>query len=263
MQHTPILEVTDLTLRRGERQLVSRLSLRLLPGKLLAIMGPNGAGKSSLLRGILGLLPIAAGEVRISGQPLAALAPEQRARAVAYVPQHSALNLDWSVREVVRMGRFAHRHDSVQGARSDSAIVERSMLQTDVQHLERRRFSTLSGGERSRVLIARALATEAPLLLLDEPTQCLDPAHAIECLNQLWELRGGNKTVVLVTHDLNQITYLADEILLMHAGRRIALGPPKLLFRSRAVEDVFGVRLIPESAFGYVQLDRVNEADCA
>jgi len=258
-----ILEVNALTLRRCTNVLVANLSLRLAPGKLLAILGPNGAGKSSLLKGILGIWPSASGEVRICGTALQALSSEQRAKAVAYVPQHSALNLDWTVEEVVRMGRFAHRQAQTRSIQRDRELVERSMSETDVLHFAQRKFPTLSGGERSRVLIARALATEAPLLLLDEPTQCLDAAHSIDCLDHLRLRRDAGKTIVMVTHDINQVTHLADEVLLMQAGRKRAMGPPKALFKSGSIEEVFGVRLIPEAAFGYARLDRSTEADCA
>lgn len=258
-----ILEVNALTLRRGANVLIANLSLRLARGRSLAILGPNGAGKSSLLKGILGILPAASGEVKIEGTALKSLSSEQRAKAIAYVPQHSALNLDWTVAEVVSMGRFAHRHAQTHSAQRDRDLVERSMSETDVLHLARRNFLTLSGGEHSRVLIARALATEAPLLLLDEPTKCLDTAHAIDCLNHLRLLRDAGKTIVMVTHDINQITYWADEVLLMQMGRNRAMGSPKQLFKSRTAEDVFGVRLIPEAAFGYARLERATKADCA
>jgi iron complex transport system ATP-binding protein len=258
-----ILEVTDLVLRREATVLVDHLSLRLASGKILAILGPNGAGKSSLLKGILGILPTVSGEVKLGGASLQALSSEQRAKAVAYVPQHSALNLDWTVEEVVRMGRFAHRHGQARSAQRDKELVKRSMLETDVVHLAQRSFLSLSGGERNRVLIARGLATEAPLMLLDEPTQCLDPAHAIDCLSHLGILRDAGKTVVIVTHDLNQVANLADEILLMRAGRKRAMGPPKQLFESRDIEEVLGVRLIPEAAFGYARPGESTEAACA
>lgn len=263
MKEPSMLEVSRLSLRRGAKSLIFDLSFRLAHGEFLAILGPNGAGKSSLIQGILGLLPIASGEIRIGGRILDELSAEQRATSMAYVPQQSALNVDWTAEEVVRMGRFAHRRASSRAAQLDQQVVERSMLETDVSRVARRSFLSLSGGERSRVLIARALATEAPLLLLDEPTQCLDPAHAMDCLNHLGTLRNMGKTVVIVTHDLNQVTLLADEILLLRAGQKYAMGPTKQLLKSRNVEEVFGVRLVPDAAFGYARLGQMVEGNDA
>ncbi|HEY5956574.1 MAG TPA: ABC transporter ATP-binding protein [Polyangiaceae bacterium] len=255
MPDSSILTVKQLTLKQGARTVVDQVSMQLAKGSILAVLGPNGAGKSSLLKGILGILPMSAGKVSIAGTPLESLSPEQRAKAMAYVPQHSALHQAWSVRDVVRMGRFAHRHDGAERSREGESIVERSMFEMDILHFAERDYLTLSGGERSRVLIARALATEAPLLLLDEPTQSLDAAHAIDCMQHLQRLRDSGKSILLVTHDLNQITYAADEVLLLHAGQTCAYGPPKRIFRGRAISEVFGIRLVPEAAFGFARMD--------
>jgi iron complex transport system ATP-binding protein len=251
MHDAPILEVTALSLMSGSKTLVDSLSFSLGAGKILAVMGPNGAGKSSLLRGILGLLPHRAGSVKILGQSIEARPADERAKVVAYVPQQSALNLDLTVESVVQMGRFAHRHDRGLRAAHNASIVLGAMQQCDVHHLAERRFLSLSGGERGRVLIARALATEAPLMLLDEPTHCLDVLHVLDCLGYLRRLASDGKTIVMVTHDLNHLAGFADEVLLMKASRKVAMGSPQALLSDPLVEQAFGVKLLANAAYGY------------
>jgi iron complex transport system ATP-binding protein len=259
MENQPILEVQELTIRVGTKTLVENVSFTLSSGKILAILGPNGAGKSSLLKGILGLLTPITGDVRVLGQSLSKRSAAERAKVVAYVPQQSALNLDLTVESVVRMGRFAHRHDFRESKALDATIVERSMQQADIAHLAERRFLSLSGGERGRVLIARALATEAPLLLLDEPTHCLDVSHTLDCLDNLRHLANLGKTIVIVTHDLNQLLGFTDELLLMKGGQRLANGRPETLLAGHLIEEAFGVRLIPQVAYGYCRLTATEE----
>jgi ABC-type cobalamin/Fe3+-siderophores transport system ATPase subunit len=254
MVNGPILEVQELTLVVGSKAIVDSVSFSLDPGRILAILGPNGAGKSSLLKGILGLNSPTRGTVRIFGRDVSLCSAEERAQVVAYVPQQSALNLDLTVEAVVRMGRFAHRHKSGERRESDANAVMQAMQQSDVLHLASRRFLSLSGGERGRVLIARALATEAPLLLLDEPTHSLDVAHSLDCLENLRRLANLGKTIVMVTHDLNQLMGFADELLLMRTGQKLAWGSPADLLEQRVVEEAFQVRLIPRTAYGFARL---------
>lgn len=254
MQNAPMLEVSDLTLMSGSKVLVEALSFSLGAGKILAVMGPNGAGKSSLLRGILGLLPHRSGHVTILGQSIGSRPAHERAKVVAYVPQQTALNLDLTVESVVQMGRFSHRHDRRHRGSSDAVAVKCAMQQCDVQELAERRFLSLSGGERGRVLIARALATEAPLLLLDEPTHCLDVLHVLDCLGYLRKLADDGKTIVIVTHDLNHLSGFADEVLLMKASRQVAMGSPASLLSNPVVEEAFGVKLVAQAAYGFCRL---------
>jgi iron complex transport system ATP-binding protein len=252
-----MVELEQLTLRRGRRIVIDKLTFHLARGEILAVLGPNGAGKSSLLKGILGLLPASGGCICIGGRALETLSPEARAKMMAYVPQASALHVAWSVRDVVRMGRFALRYGRAQCP--DDFIVEQAMGQMDVLGQSERSFLSLSGGERGRVLIARALATEAPLLLLDEPTRCLDTAHAIDCMQHLERLRGMGKTIVVVTHDLNEIARVADQALLLEAGRLRACAAPRQLFKSRIMREVFGVELVPNVAYGFVRSSDAGE----
>jgi iron complex transport system ATP-binding protein len=238
----------------------------LKPGRLLAVLGPNGAGKSSLLKGILGLLPVEEGEILLDGKPMNALSPRERAKAVAYVPQQSELGIGLTVEAVVRMGRFAHRGYSWNtaaraAADRDTEAVNHALAQCDLTRLASRPFSALSGGERGRVLLARALATEAPLLLLDEPTHSLDVRHTVECLRNLRRLADFGKAVLLVTHDLNQLEGFVDEVLLMSGGRRVALDAPTALLQTPLFESVFGIRLLPHAAYGFGPLLREGALD--
>jgi iron complex transport system ATP-binding protein len=242
------------------------LSFELRPGRLLAVLGPNGAGKSSLLKGILGLLPIEEGEILISGRAMRDFTPSERAKAVAYVPQQSELGIGLTVEAVVRMGRFAHRGYSWNGAARDVAArdddaVNRALAQCDLERLVSRPFSALSGGERGRVLLARALATEAPLLLLDEPTHSLDVRHTIDCLRNLRRLADSGMAIVLVTHDLNHLEGFVDDALLLSGGRRVALDAPTTLLQTPVFESVFGIRLVPHAAYGFGPLLREGMLD--
>ncbi|MGC4070240.1 MAG: ABC transporter ATP-binding protein [Polyangiaceae bacterium] len=261
-----LLSVRSVTLRRGGRTLLRDLSFELKPGRLLAVLGPNGAGKSSLLKGILGLLPLEGGEIFVGDRALESLSASERAKAVAYVPQQSELGIGLTVESVVRMGRFAHRGYHWNGrapgaAERDDDAVSRALAQCDLTRLASRPFSALSGGERGRVLLARALATEAPLLLLDEPTHSLDVRHTVECLRNLRRLADSGKAVLLVTHDLNQLEGFVDEVLLMSGGRRVALDAPAALLQTPLFESVFGIRLLPRAAYGFDPLFREGALD--
>lgn len=244
------LRVENLCLRHGHVSLIEDLSFTVRLGELLCIVGPNGAGKSSLLRGLLGLTEVHRGRITVLGRPLGDWSCLERARAMAYVPQQSALAVDWTVHQVVAMGRFAQLGDRSRG-RKDQEAVTLALGECGALHLEHRRYLSLSGGERSLVLIARALATEAPLMLLDEPTQNLDIRHVLECHHLLRKLRDRGRSLLVVTHDINQLRTLADRVLLLKAGRGLALGTPEALFRSSVLERAFGVELIPGSAYGY------------
>jgi iron complex transport system ATP-binding protein len=206
----PALVVEHLSVVRGRRPVLQDLTFT-AAGSITVLLGPNGAGKSTALKCILGLLPYE-GEVTLGGQPAAALEPRARARLVAYVPQHSSLDAPLPVREVVAQGRFAHEGDNpfARPSRSERAAVEVALERADLQPLADRTFTTLSYGERRRVLLARALATHAPVLLLDEPTAALDSASAAAVEELVRSLAARGLGILLVTHDEAQADRVAD-----------------------------------------------------
>lgn len=246
---TPVLSASELRVQRGARTVLDHFQLSAALGGVYALTGPNGAGKSSALKALAGLLPCS-GQLRVSGRELRELSPRERARQIAYVPQQSLLQSGISVREVVLQGRYAH--DPVWPRRhKHSEQLERAMTQTDVLELADRPWNQLSGGEQRRVLLARALATEAPVILLDEPTSSLDVAHALQLLEQLRQLAAQGRCVIAVLHDLAQVAQYADFSLLLHHGSTIAAGPTSQVVTSENIRRVYGVELVPNSALGY------------
>jgi iron complex transport system ATP-binding protein len=246
----PVLAVDRLTVVRGQRPVLQDLSFTASAGSITVLLGPNGAGKSTALKCILGLLPYQ-GEVTLGGQPAAALEPRTRARLVAYVPQHSSLDAPLPVRDVVAQGRFAHEGDNpfARPSRSEQAAVEAALARTDLQPLADRLFTTLSYGERRRVLLARALATHAPLLLLDEPTAALDVGHALHLLATLREIARGGTAVVMVLHQLQEAAAVADRALLLAGGRTVGNGAVAEVIAPGPVRAVYGVEMIAGGQF--------------
>jgi iron complex transport system ATP-binding protein len=239
-----------LALARGGRPVLAGIELALHAGEVLAVIGPNGSGKSTLVLAAAGLLEPAAGSVRARGEDLARLDPRARARLVAYVPQRSELVAPLAVRTVVAMGRYAA--DQVPGAGpGTAAAVDAALAAVDALHLAGRSFAELSGGEAQRVLLARALATGAGILLLDEPTSALDIGHRL-ALGALLSARARAGDAVLVAlHDLSEARQLADRVALLHGGRLAALGPPDAVIAPDPVRAAYGVELVPGGGFGY------------
>ncbi len=200
----------------GARVLVRALALSLEPGTVTAIVGPNGAGKSTLLRGLAGLAPLQ-GDVQLDGHELASVDARTRARALAYLPQRTAVSAGLTVRDVVRLGRLPHRGRFAGLSTADNAIVDASLERMQVQGFADRPLHTLSGGERQRVMLARMLATEAPTMLLDEPTTALDIRHALDLLRTLRALADEGRAVLVAMHDLTHADAFAHRVVCLHA----------------------------------------------
>jgi iron complex transport system ATP-binding protein len=201
------------------------VSVALLRGRWTAIVGPNGAGKSTLLRVLAGLLTPTSGSVQLLGRPLAHWPAAERAQRLAWLSQHGEASSELPVREVVLLGRLPHLGLFGSPGPTDDTIVDRAMQQTECSAWQARRMSALSGGERQRVLLARALAVQAPVLLLDEPTTHLDPPHQVALVRLLQRLaRQDGLAVASVLHDLS-LALQADELVVMAAGRVQAQGP--------------------------------------
>ncbi len=254
-EHT-LLHAEGIVVERSGRRIVDALGFRLDPGLLLAIIGPNGAGKSTLLKSVLGLVARQAGRVQVRDRCGAwrcvdSMSMGERAACMAYVPQRSSLQARISVEEVVAMGRFPHRGAGLRLRAHDRAAIVQALEQADVADLATRSFPTLSGGEQARVLIARALATEARVMLLDEPTASLDVGHALDLLRLLRQLAESGLGIAIVLHDLNQACEHCDHAILMHEGSAASCGPAKAVLGDRHIETVYGVRLIAGGAFGF------------
>ncbi len=242
------LTVEGLSVRYGSRTVLADFSLRVRHGEFLAIVGPNGSGKSTLIKAISRSLRPAAGRVLLDGRDVARMRVKELARQMAVVPQETSLAFDFTVEEVVMMGRLPHLVRFRGESEADVAAVREAMRVTHTLHMADRLVTGLSGGERQRVLMARALAQEPRLLILDEPTAHLDIAHQIELLDLLRHLnRERGLTVIVVLHDLNLAAQYAGRLVMLKDGRLFADGPPAEVVTERNVAMVYGsrVRVIP------------------
>jgi iron complex transport system ATP-binding protein len=236
------LSGTGLSFERGGRWILSDVTLQIHPGKVLALVGPNGSGKSTLLRCMAGLWRPNKGRVTLTGKDLNELRRNEIARLVTYVPQETKLDFEFSVREIVLMGRYAHRGRFDRETPEDRQAAEEAMRRADVRHIAERSVTQLSGGERQRVLIARSLATRAHILLLDEPTANLDVDHGLDVLELCRSLADEGHAVAIATHDLNAVCRFVDHVGLIDSGRLIALGSPRDVLTNENLERAFHVR---------------------
>ncbi|MEV1077543.1 heme ABC transporter ATP-binding protein [Streptomyces sp. NPDC050211] len=233
------LDVEGVTVEAAGKRLVDEIKLTVDSGAFVGLVGPNGSGKSTLLRCVYRALRPTAGVVRLDGDDVHTLDPRAAARRLAALPQESSSEFDFTVAEVVGMGRLPHRDRT---AADDRAICAEAMRATGVEQLADRGFLALSGGERQRVLIARALAQRPQVLVLDEPTNHLDIAHQLDVLSLV---RASGLTVLAALHDLNLAAAYCDLLYVLSAGRVVASGPPHDVLRPDLLAEVFGVRAHP------------------
>jgi iron complex transport system ATP-binding protein len=238
----PAIEVRNLTYRIGGKEIVRDVSFAVDEGAFVSIIGPNGAGKTTLLKCINRLLTGAGGEVLVQGKPLRRFGQAELAIAIGYVPQGGAEDVPFTVHEFVMMGRYPHLSAFSSPTRADERAVRGALELTGAAELLDRSCATLSGGERQKVMIAAALAQDARILLLDEPTTFLDPHHQLEVLRLLAKLnRDSGVTVLAVTHDLNAAALCSDRVLALRAGRIAFEGGADELMRGETLEAVFGL----------------------
>jgi iron complex transport system ATP-binding protein len=219
------LHVDALTVRYGDRVAVRPSSLALAKGIVVALVGPNGAGKSSLLKAIAGVVPCT-GTVRSGAQALGSDS-RTRARTIAYLPQSPAVHWPIRVRDLVALGRLPHRAFGAAASLEDRDAIAGAMRATGVTTLAARAVDELSGGELSRVQLARALAVQAPILLVDEPVAALDPYHQLEIMRVLTDYAARDALVIAVLHDLTLAARFAHRVIVMHAGELVADGRPE------------------------------------
>lgn len=264
----PPLRLTDVTFgfgrteTAGQSPVLKNVSLTIAAGEVLGILGPNGSGKSTLLKVLMRILIPQQGRVELFGRPHAAFSQAEVSRRVAFVPQETQQAFPFTISEMVLMGRYPH-HNRTWGlgweSSQDRAVALQAMSDLDVSHLGDRLITNVSGGERQRAVIARALAQEPEILLLDEPTAFLDLHHQLEIARIIRRLnRERGLTVVLVSHDLNLASQYCDRVLLLREGEIVTMGSPAEVVAKEPLERVYGCPVLvdqhPQSGMPRVTL---------
>jgi iron complex transport system ATP-binding protein len=229
------LTLDNLTVTRGDCPVVDAATLRIGAGELVGLIGPNGAGKTTLMRGALGLLP------HLGHSSLASLSPQARARHASWLPQSREIAWPVAVETLVMLGRTPHLAAGQRPTDTDRAAVAKALATMDLTGFEARPATELSGGEQARVLIARALAQDTPLILADEPIAGLDPGHQIATMTAFSTLAASGKALLVSLHDLGLAARHCTRLILMHKGRIHADGPPEDVLTQDNLAQVFGI----------------------
>jgi iron complex transport system ATP-binding protein len=247
----PRLELEQLSIGFGKKAVLSGLTLAVKPGELIALAGPNGSGKTTLLKTIGGLLKPLAGSVLLDGRDVALMGKREKALKISLLFQSAAPDWGFTVEEMVQHGRFPHSGFTRGAAKNtkqtralDKNSVEKAIRSTGLFGFEKRAADQLSGGEFQRVLIARAMAQEAGLLLFDEPANNLDPKYQYMVMNLVRSMTAFGRVAIVSLHDLNLAGLYADRVMLVHGGGLAAMGKPSEVLREDILNAVFGVPLV-------------------
>lgn len=244
------LRASGVSVTLGGRTVLHGVDLEARPGEVLALLGPNGAGKSTLLKALAGLLPYH-GRVEIGDSDVGSLSPRDRAMRISYVPQRSLLRSALSVEEVVALGRYVHGGSFGGISKNDQEAIDHALETAHADVLRNRIFTQLSVGEQQRVLLARALASDSPILLLDEPTAALDVGEGMAVLRLIRKLAARKHTLIVVLHDLADARSTTDRALLLKDGRVVEQGETRDVISAEPIQAVYGVKLIENARIGF------------
>lgn len=245
------------------KPVIDDVSVSLESGALIGIVGPNGAGKSTFARALLGLLVPDAGRVTVGDEDVTTLPTATLAKRIAYLPQTYAVHWPLSVERLVGLGRLPHLGPFSRITAIDQAAIEQAMRDTGTTHLANRTATELSGGERARAMLARALATGAPALIADEPLTSLDPGHQFEIMTLLQAQARAGALVVVVLHDLGMAARFCDRLLLIDRGRLRADGAPEIVLTDEALAETYGIAVWRGSVGGHPLLVPIGRHDAA
>jgi len=235
-----LLAVSDVKVERGGRAILRDVSLDVQTGEWLGVIGPNGSGKTTLLRVMSGAMR-GQGSVDLRGRPIGEWSARERAQTLTFVQQSSPLAFDFTVRDLVLLGRAPHRGWLSSFSRDDHEIVEQVLADVGLEGFADRSIQSMSGGEVQRAFLAQALAQDADVLLLDEPTTHLDIHYQFRLLDAVREQVNRGKTAIAVVHDLESAARYADRLLLLSEGRPVAIGSPSDVLTPKRIDDVFGM----------------------
>jgi iron complex transport system ATP-binding protein len=237
-----MLKINNLSVFYGDRQILYDIQLEVKSGEILMLLGPNGAGKSTLIRSISGVIPIRNGNIFADQKDVTSLSTMERARHISVVPQAVSVPPAFTVWETVLLGRTPYLNFLGQTSAKDEAIARQALEQVDVFHLVEKRMNEISGGEQQRVLLARTLAQDTPILLMDEPTTHLDISHQVDLLKLITkQAREKNLTVLIALHDLNLASMFADRIAIVQNGLLCVAGTPQETLTSEIINSVYSV----------------------
>ncbi len=257
------ISAQDLSYEIEGNLLLDRVTMRADRGQLVGLIGPNGAGKSTLLRTISGILRNRDGSVQLDGTDIGKLSTREVATALALVPQIAPYTYGFTSIELVLMGRYPHLGRFQIEGREDDRIAREAMRLTETEEFANRTLDTLSGGERQRVFVARALAQQPSILLMDEPTANLDVLHQLKVLDLVRQLVDDGLTAVAAIHDLNMAARYCDRLVLLSGGRVLAEGPPDEVLTPATIESAFGVKstVYQDPATGSLAVSLIGPAD--
>jgi iron complex transport system ATP-binding protein len=238
-----MLTIQDIHFSIEDKKILDGVSIHFEPCKIHGIIGPNGSGKSTLLKNICRIWEPQSGTILLQGKNYRSIPRKELSRLVTLVPQNTAVGFPISVFDIVSMGRNPHWGRFEGMKQKDREIIEQALQQTNIYALKDRNINELSGGEGQLAIIARALATEASLILLDEPTAELDIKHTLAIMHILFELRAQGKTILITVHDLNLARKFCDTISIIHRGKIFYSGAPAEAFSPENIKQVFDVQV--------------------